>query len=291
MQTFETPQPISVDVDITAGSVHLIASPRNDTTVVVNPSDPSVKTDVAAAETTEVGLIDGSVTVTTAKSRKIGNYLSSRPGSVDVTIELPAQSSLVVKVGAGDVTADGQFGNVDVKSGAGAIHIDRTISARLVSGAGNLTLNHSSDGAQVTTAGVMRIGGIDGDATIKNLNGKTWIGEVDGRLRVRSANGDITVDRATSDVAVKTANGNVDVGEVAAGSVTLDTGMGGLTIGIADGAAAWVDARTKFGRVDNSLEPTDAPDGAGGEVEIRARTSFGDIHIHRSSINRETGET
>jgi hypothetical protein len=62
----------------------------------------------------------------------------------------------------------------------------------------------------------------------------------------------------------------------------LATASGVIDIGIAEGTSAWVDAGTQFGQVRNSLEPTGAPE-AGEKVEIRARTSFGDIDIHRSS--------
>jgi DUF4097 and DUF4098 domain-containing protein YvlB len=99
---------------------------------------------------------------------------------------------------------------------------------------------------------------------------------------VKSANGDITVARAHADVAVKTANGSIRIGEVTRGSVVLETGSGGLEVGIGQGTVAFVDARTRFGRVHNALETTSAPESSQETVEIRARTSFGDIAIQRS---------
>jgi hypothetical protein len=46
--------------------------------------------------------------------------------------------------------------------------------------------------------------------------------------------------------------------------------------------AAWLDAKTSFGRVLNTIGEATSPDSAQGTVEIRARTAFGDISIHRS---------
>lgn len=290
MQTFETPQPLSLDVDVVAGSVHVIASERSDTTVVVNPRDPSEKADIEAAERTTVDLTGGKLVVKTPK-RGIGGFVGfAKPGFVDVTVELPATSPLEVKTGMGDVNVDGLLGDAGVKSGAGAIHVDRAGAVHLKSGAGSLSLNRCRGDAQVATAGEMSIGRIGGEAEIKNLNGRTWIGEVDGRITVRSANGDIGIDRARSHVSARTANGNIVVGEAGTGEVSLESGSGGLEVGIAEGAAAWVDATTKFGRVHNSLEATAGPDETSGRVAVRARTSFGDIHIHRSSSNRKESE-
>jgi hypothetical protein len=84
-------------------------------------------------------------------------------------------------------------------------------------------------------------------------------------------------------VAARTANGAVRIGEVARGSVELDTAYGELEIGIRAGTAALLDLRSKFGSVRNSLAASDGPEPSETTVEVRARTSFGDIVIRRSS--------
>lgn len=280
MTVFETPDPIVADLEVQVGSVHLIADDRRDTSVVINPSNPAKRLDVDAAEKTVVEMTGNRLNLITPKPGGIG-VLVGRYGSVDIIIELPEGSSIDVSNGFGDVRADGRLGDVYVKTGAGDIDVDRTETARLVSGAGRLTLGNSNGKAEVTTAGDMEIGRVVGEAGVKNQNGKTRVGEVVGPLRVRSANGDIFVDRARADVSAKTANGNIEIGQVTSGSVTLGTSSGAIAVGLAPGSAAWVDARTQYGRVHNDLESVDRPE-AGNEVEIRARTSFGDIHIHRS---------
>jgi hypothetical protein len=72
------------------------------------------------------------------------------------------------------------------------------------------------------------------------------------------------------------------VGEVARGSVVLGTATGDLDIGIADGTAAWLDVNTGFGHVRNQLDNATQPDETARTVEVRGRTSYGDITIHRS---------
>jgi DUF4097 and DUF4098 domain-containing protein YvlB len=117
---------------------------------------------------------------------------------------------------------------------------------------------------------------------IKNLNGRTWVGDVAGDLRVKSANGDITVGRAFDTVVATTANGSIQIGEVARGSVVLKTGSGALEVGIREGSAAWLDVRSSFGRVRNALGAADGPKPSQETVEVRARTAYGDITIHRA---------
>lgn len=284
MPAFETREPISVTLELTLGDVHIIATDRLDTVVAVNPSDRSRKLDVEAAEHTQVDYSSGSLFVKGPKQRGLGGYigLSGKLGSIAVTIELPADSRVQADMSFADFRGDGRLGDVRVKSGAGNMFLDQASQLQLETGAGSVTVQRATGRAEVTGAGNMRIGEVGGAAEIKNVNGKTWLGEVKGSLRVKAANGDITVGRAHSDVNAKTANGSIQIDEIVSGSVVLETGMGGLDAGIRNGTAAWVDATTRFGRVHNTLASADGPEGSNATVEIHARTSFGDIAIHRS---------
>lgn len=286
MPTFDTPNPISVHIDVPVGAIHLIASKRQDTTVVVNPSDGSRGEDVAAADRTEAELLEDRLSVKTPKSGGIASYVGlKREGSVDVTVELPQESAIDIKTGVADIRVDGPSKRVQVRNGAGNVHVDVSGLVDIKTGAGDVAVAGAGGRATVTSAGDIRIGRVDGDAEIKNLNGTTSITEVTGRLWVKSSNGDISVGRAHADVSAKTANGSIDVAEVAGGEITLETSAGGIGVGIGAGTAAWVDARTKFGRVHNSLEAGGEPSPKDRAAEIRARTSFGDITVYRSTTH------
>jgi hypothetical protein len=283
MSTFDTPEPISVTVELAAGDVRLVAADRVDTVVVVSPSDRSRKHDVDAADQTRVEFSGGRLLVRTPRRRGLGSYLSAgRAGAVDVRIELPAGSHLEGEAGFAGFRGEGRLGDVRIESGAGDIRFDRTAQLHVTIGAGRVTVDHVTGPAEVSSAGEMRFGEIDGEAEIKNSNGKTWIGEVAGALRVKSANGDITVGRAHSEVGAKTSNGDIRIGEVVRGSVVMETASGGLEVGIRTGTVAWVDAESRFGRVRNTLDAAEGPDPAEEAVEIRARSGFGDIVIRRA---------
>ena len=103
----------------------------------------------------------------------------------------------------------------------------------------------------------------------------------EGDLRVNAANGKIAVDVAHGGVVAKSHNGDVRLGEVVRGSVVLETRLGDLEVGIREGTAAWLDVHSSVGQVHNALESSEAPGPSVDSVEVRARTSVGEILIRR----------
>jgi hypothetical protein len=285
MPTFDTPEPVSVTVEFGVGDLRIVASDRTDTMVEVRPSDPAKKADVTAAEQTRVEFAGGRLLI---KAPKNWRQYTFRGGgeSVDVQVELPAGSQLRGETGVAALRCRGRLGECRFKTGIGDIQLDRAGAVQLRTGVGDITVERAGGDAELTTgSGSLRIDGIDGTAVVKNSNGDTWIGRVAGDLRVNAANGRITVEEASGAVAAKSANGDVRLGEVAHGAVLAQTGFGKVEIGIRDGVAAWLDLNTRYGTVRNDLDTADRPGADEEAVEVRARTAFGDITIHRSSAN------
>jgi DUF4097 and DUF4098 domain-containing protein YvlB len=179
----------------------------------------------------------------------------------------------------------GHVGGCRFKTGVGDIQLDQAGPLELKAGAGDITVGQVVGDADVSTAGAVGIGSVDGAAVIKNSNGDTWIGEVTGDVRVKAANGRITIDRARSAATVKTANGDLRLGEVERGAVLAESANGKIDVGIRDGAAAWLDLKTGFGNVHNELQAADRPDPDEEAVDVHARTAYGDITIRRSLPN------
>jgi hypothetical protein len=289
MPTFDTPEPISVTVDLGVGDLRIVAGDRADTTVEVRPSDPAKMADVTAAEQTRVEYAGGRLLI---KAPKNWRRYTPRGGgeSIDVQIELPAGSHLRGETGVMALRCQGRLGECRYKTGVGDIQLERAGAVQLRTGAGDINVEKADGDAELSTGtGSVRIDGIDGAAVVKSSNGDIWIGQVSGNLRVNAANGRISVDRARDTVAAKSANGEVRLGEVAHGAVLAQTAMGKVEIGIRDGVAAWLDLHTRFGNVHNDLDATARPDPGEDAVEVRARTSFGDITIHRSLAD-DTGK-
>ena len=177
----------------------------------------------------------------------------------------------------------GRLGECGFKTSVGNVRLERTGPLRLHTSAGQVTADGIAGNAEISTgSGKVQIGEVEGTAVVKNSNGDTTIDAVTGDVRVRAANGDISVGRAGAGVDAKTSNGNIRLGEVARGSVVLETAMGDLEIGITEGTAAWLQVNTGFGHVRNLLDTASQPGESDKTVEVRGRTSYGDITIRRS---------
>lgn len=279
MPSFDTPAAISVTAHVEAGSIRFITSDRPGTSVDVQPRDPKKDLDVRAAEQTEVRYATGLLTIRTPKQR----YLIGRTGTVDVTVELPEGSQVDTTGAWVQVHGEGRLGEVRVKTSSGDVRLDATGPLHLTASHGSITVDHVAGSAEITTSsGSMRVGGVDGPAVLKNSHGTTVVGHVLGDLRVNGANGDILIERAEASVAATTAHGALRVGDVARGTVQLETSYGAIEIGIREGSAAWLDAGSGAGQVHNALTESDAPEGPVDTVEVRARTRFGNIEIRRA---------
>ena len=123
---------------------------------------------------------------------------------------------------------------------------------------------------------------VAGPAVLKNGNGETWVGHAGSELRINSANGDIAAEHAAASITANTANGDIRIRELVRGSATLRTAAGRIEIGIRPGTAARLDVHTQYGKVRNEMTAAEGPAGTDEQAEVRARTAFGDILIHRS---------
>lgn len=279
MPKFETPEPVSVTLELGVANVRIAASDRADTVVEVRPTNDADDSDVQAAQQVRIDHTSGTVQITGPKRTF---DFSKKSKSVDVSIELPSGSQLSAHLQMGDVRCAGRLGECRVRT-TGNVWLERTGPLRLHTGIGHVTVDGIAGDAEISTgSGKVQVGEVEGAAVVKNSNGDTAIDAVAGDLRVRNANGAIEVERAGTGVDAKTSNGSIRLGELVRGSVVLGTSNGNLDVGIAEGTAAWLEVNTGYGQVRNLLENATRPEEAEQTVEVRGRTSYGDIVIHRS---------
>ncbi|MEH1163804.1 DUF4097 family beta strand repeat-containing protein [Micromonospora sp. CPCC 205539] len=280
MPVFNTPEPITVQVELPVGDAWITATDRTDTVVEVRPRDASSKADVSAAEQTTIEYAAGRLLIRVPKSwRRIG--FGNGP-SVDVLIEVPSGSRVQADASWAAFRCEGRLGECRFKTG-GVIRLDQTGPLDVDNSYGDVQVERVVGTARVKAAyGKVRIGEVDGATEIKNSSGDCWIGQSSGDVRVNTAYGDVTVDRTTASVSARTAYGNVRIGEVVRGSIELRTSYGAIEVGIRRGTAAWFDVSSSHGRVHNALETTDSPGQTDDKAEVRASTSYGDIVIRRA---------
>ncbi|BCY11965.1 DUF4097 family beta strand repeat-containing protein [Actinoplanes sp. L3-i22] len=281
MPIFDTTGPITAVVDVVIGDLQVVATDRPDTVVTVRPASAANDRDTRAAEQTRVDLVSGILTVRGPRQPGLGMF--GKVGSVDVLIELPVGSGLDVKLGVGGARCTGALGACRLRTGAGDLQVEQAETLSLVTGMGLARAESVTGDATLTTgSGRLEIRSVAGPAVLKNGNGETWVGHAGSELRISSANGDIGADQAADGITANTANGNIHVRELIRGAATLRSAAGRIEVGIRSGTAARLDVHTHYGKVRNDLTAADGPAETDERAEVRARTAFGDILIHRS---------
>lgn len=177
MQKFATPAPVAVVLNVPAGRVQVIAADRADTTVDVRPANPSKSRDTKAAEQTKVEYADGVLRIEVPSKNQ---YLGPS-GSIEVTVQLPADSRIEAKAAATELRAVGRLGDVAFDGAYHQIKIDEAASIRLTA-----------------TDGDVEVGRLNGPAEISTARGDITIAEaVRGTVTLKTQSGDISVTAAS----------------------------------------------------------------------------------------------
>ena len=209
------------------------------------------------ADKTKVDFAGGRLSVKTTVS-------GDKNGSVAITIDLPAGSSLVAYLAHSGVRADGSFGDCELHMASGRVQLDRinTLQANLA-------------------AGEVAIGHIAGRAHIDGSRGRS--GSATPRPTSCSAvPAAVDIDRADGSVTATTASGAVRVGRMTQGHAKLMNGSGNIEVGISEGAAADLDVNSERGSVRSSVAQEN-PGASDARVSVHARTRHGDIIIRRAA--------
>ena len=277
MPTFATPGPIIATVVVGGAQVRVTASDRTDTVVLVEPINKASQSDVKVANKTKVDFADGQLSVKTTKS-------GDKNGSVAITIDLPAGSSLVAYLAHSDVHADGSFGECELHLASGRVQLDRINALQANIAAGEVAIGHIAGRANIDGSAVdMRISEIKDTVRLSSSGGQIWIGHASADLDLSSGSGGFDIDRADGSVTAKTGNGAIRIGRLTRGQAELLNGSGNIEVGISAGTAARVDANSERGSVRNSVPPQEDPETSDNKVTVHARTRHGDIIIQRAA--------
>lgn len=281
MPIFQTPNPITADIDLGQGDITITASDRFDTVVLVRPRDESRPADVQAAKNAAINCTASALTVRAVKTWR--RFTSKNDGALIVEIQLPTGSSLKASTAMGAVHCEGELADTEIKTGMGNVRLDHVGSLVVKSGMGDVFADHIVGDARVSTGtGVIRLGSIKGSVVIRNSNGPIDLGVLEQGAHIRTASGDVAIGQSCGSLTAGSAAGSIRIAELSAGSVNIRTAAGSVDIGIREGTAVWLDVSADYGVVRNSLESAHEPSNDVSQVEVRARTGGGDIVIHRS---------
>ncbi|MCP2032642.1 hypothetical protein L1277_002752 [Okibacterium sp. HSC-33S16] len=279
MPIFSTPTPIDLAINLPVGAIDIVASDRLDTIVTVSPTNPDKAVDRRGAEETKIDFDGQRLTITGPKSR----VWIGPSESIDLTVELPTGSRLTAEIAVGGVRTVGTLGATRLKASTGAVNIDATGDLWLRASHGNGTVGTVDGSAEIIADhGQIRAGTIAGNAILTSSHGNIRLEQSSGDLEAKLSYGDLEIARVLGSLTAKTAYGSIDLAEVSDGSVTVESGYGGIAIGIRAGVPAWLDLASKEGRIRNELDGDRAPEPTEHTVAVRARTQYGDIRISRA---------
>ncbi len=278
MHTFETPEPITLVVRAGAGHVTVRAGDTPRTTVELTALNAAGGDAIAEARVEQQR---DSVVVDVPRHR--GGLFRPHP-SVGIVISCPTDSVVEVKAESADITATGSYAEAAMTTGSGEVEVDDVRgSAKLKSGSGTVTAGTIGKAAVITTgSGNVSLESAGQSAQVSVGSGDIKIAEVTGESVAKTGSGDVEVDRLGGTLVTKSGSGDLVVRRATSGSVKANGASGSITIGVAQGTAAWLDVSTLTGRVIQELEQTGAPTDGQQRVEITAHTVSGNLRVHRS---------
>jgi hypothetical protein len=244
-ETFDTPGPLRLRIEIPSGDVALETVEGTKTEVELTGPEEIVEN--ARIELRPRG--EGNELIVETHPR--GGFKLFRLGAkgVELTIRAPHGASVEVSSASADVEGRGRFGELEIDSASGDVSFEE----------------------------------VAGDAQTQTASGDVEIARLGGAGKLQSASGDIAVGEAAGSLKVQTASGDQEIGSVASGEITLQTASGDIKVGVKRGSKLWIDARSMSGETSSELEVGDeAPDGEGPLVEVRATAMSGDISVVRA---------
>ncbi len=247
-QTFHTPLPLDLEVDIPSGDIEIETADGEESSVTVD-GDERLLADVEIRQ-------DGNRVVVSYRGKgsfgfSFGSFFG-RDG-LQVRASIPHGASVKVKTVSADTNVSGRLSALQVNSVSGDIQVR---------------------------------GEISGDAVLKTVSGDARLEGVGGKVSAQTVSGDVRIASTGGSLDTKTVSGDIRCDAVRQGEVHFTSVSGDIEIGIAAGSLIDVDAGSTSGDLSSEVPLGSVPE-AGAEngaptVVVRGRTTSGDVRIFRA---------
>jgi DUF4097 and DUF4098 domain-containing protein YvlB len=285
-ETFATPGPVLLDVEMPAGEIEIATTTTDETHVVLesDSNNEQVQEMVAAARIDVTRRGDVFHVKVEVRTRH-GVWISFSGGpdirvgtpEMRLRITCPAGAELNVKTKSADMEAHGEYGDVDVKTASGDFNVESMRTAHVKSASGDVHLE--------TVSGALDVKTVSGDVYVSSVAGNAIFQTVSGDVFVRDAGGSINANSVSGDQRYEA---------VVNGRVELRAVSGDLGVGIRRGSRVFIDANTVSGSTSSEFELSDAPAAPPAPVadappvaeaplvEVYAKTVSGDVRLERA---------
>jgi hypothetical protein len=199
-KSFATPQPITLDLRLASGDVHVSTAAGDESTV-------SLEGNPKAVEAITVELAGERLEIKQRRKSLLGLF-DRLDGPLHVHVTVPTESSLEMTSASADATLNGSFASLQLKSASG----DLTVTGEV-----------AGDVAAETVSGQVRLPHVSGDVTIRSVSGDLAADAVEGSVSANSVSGSVRIGSLRQGSAtIRSVSGRVDLGIAQGTGVDID---------------------------------------------------------------------
>jgi hypothetical protein len=272
MHVFETPGSVSLQIKLPSGRVLVATADEPRTTVEVVAVGRRGQDAIDEIEVTMEERLGRYVVKVEQKDRfRWGPIQITWGGDFECRITCPPGSDLELSGGSTDVRAEGELGDVSIRTASGDTKLESVLRELQVK-----TASGDIDVATVAT-----------QASLVTVSGDVMLGRSEASVTARSVSGDILIGSSAGILGISTTSGDVDVKAVSGGDVRVQTVSGEVRLGIARGTRTWIDAVSVSGRLESELgldeQEPDSEAGSDPVVPLNVKTVSGDVSVVRAA--------
>ena len=272
MQVFETPGSVSLQIKLPSGRVVVTAAEVGRTSVELVPIGRGGR-DALDNIVVEAEELHGRHVIRIEQKDRFrwGPIQITWGSEVEVRVACPPGTNLELSAASTDVRANGELGEVGIRTASGDVRLDH---AR-----GSLGVKTASGDVSVAT--------VTGESGITTVSGDIEIGSVSGSFSGRAVSGDVGIGTLDGNLTLSTTSGDVNVRAIIGGEMRVQTVSGDVRVGVGRGTRVWIDATSVSGDLESALgidgdEPT-ADETERPVVPLHVKTVSGDVAIGRAS--------
>ena len=269
MHVFDTPGSVSLQIRLPSGRVLVTAAEAGRTSVELVPLGRRGSDAIEGVSVTADEVRGKHVVRIEQKGFRWGPIQVTLGDEVEVRVACPPGTDLELSGAKTDVRAEGELGEVTVRTISGGVRLE---SARR-----KLEIKTASGDVFLATAA--------SDTGVVTVSGDIEVGRVTGSLEGRAVSGDVEIGSLTGALSASTTSGDVWVRSVESGEARVQTVSGDVRIGVARGTRVWIDAASISGDLGSDLgigEEEPASDESRPVVPLYAKTVSGDVSIVRA---------
>jgi hypothetical protein len=278
-ETFSTPGPVRLDLDLPAGTIEIETANTDETHVELEAlTDNQQVHEMVAAARIESNRRGDTYEVTVEVRTRHGVWISFSSGpdirlgtpEMRLRISCPEGASLDVATKSADLQALGEYAVVDFKTASGDAKIEK-----------------AADAFFKTASGDVHADTVGGSLDVKTVSGDAYVGSVARDASVHTVSGDVFIGDAGGSIRANTVSGDQRYEAVVQGRLELRAVSGDIGVAIRRGSRVFIDANTVSGSTSSEFDLADAPHDAapttdGPLVEIFAKTVSGDVRLERA---------